>query len=171
MEIPNCVVDKIKKSANPLDNNYFNHAIPAINSLKNINSKNYCYDYFSMTINTLERLYKGFLDAANTHAEWYTLPSPHFLKDDHDLLKLVLEIKNNFSEVFPQTSKEEWRDIKNFLRDLRSEYTNSRYTTYPDYTDFKKLYNYVENQYNLLKDAIEIEHVFDSDCIELKEDF
>ena len=155
MVIPESVVAAIEKELKPEENSYFNHAVEALNALNKITKESYCSDYMSNVINSLERLYKGFLKAATKVCEWYRLPSESFLTDDHDVLGVMLEIKENFPDVFPKTDRETWRDTKAFLRDLRHEYTSARYETYPTFEEFSKVLGYVNAQKEILLSYIQ----------------
>lgn len=150
MNIPSSITNLVKEKAGPMDNAYFYHATSAYESLKKVTEKTYCYDHVSMVANTLERLYKGFLMSASEKCDWYSLPSSHFLSADHDILGMVLEIKQNFLDVFPRQDRQSWRDTKAFLRDLRNEYTAARYNSYPTYQEFVSIRNYLNDQYNLI---------------------
>lgn len=150
MNIPASITNQIKKEASPVDNHYFYHAEKALNALKYVNSDSYCYDHVAMAANTLERIYKGFLQSAVDNCDWYQLPSSRFLTADHDILGMVLEIKSKFQDVFPYQDRSQWRDTKMFLRDLRMEYSDSRYTSYPTYEEFVTLREYVSKQFDLI---------------------
>lgn len=150
MNIPSSITSLVKEKAGPMDNVYFYHAISAYESLSKVTEKTYCYDHVSMVANTLERLYKGFLMTASEKCDWYSLPSARFLSADHDILGMVLEIKQNFPDVFPRQDRQSWRETKSFLRDLRQEYTSARYTSYPTYQEFVALRGYLQSQYNLI---------------------
>ena len=154
MNIPISVIQTVENSAAPIDNSYFNHAEKAIQALDMVTPNSYCYDYMSNAINALERLYKGFLKAATKVCDWYRLPSETFLTDDHDILGMVLEIKDNFPDVFPRVEREVWRETKRFLRDLRAEYSHARYDTYPTYEEFRSVLEYIKSQQKLLTDYI-----------------
>lgn len=154
MNIPVSITSQIKKDASPVDNAYFYHAEKALDALQYVTSDSYCYDHVAMAANTLERVYKGFLQSAVEHCDWYQLPSPNFLTADHDILGMVLEIKSKFQDVFPYQDRSQWRDTKMFLRDLRMEYSNSRYTSYPTYEEFVTLRKYVSQQFNLIYDYV-----------------
>lgn len=154
MNIPSSIIKTVTDNAGPMDNNYFNHAVSALTALNKVTEDVYCYDYMSNVINALERLYKGFLKTATKTCDWYRLPSENFLNDDHDILGMVLEIKDNFPDVFPRVEREVWRETKNFLRDLRKEYTLSRYESYPTFEEFKAVREYVNGQYKLLESYI-----------------
>lgn len=154
MIIPSSISKAINDKASPMDNAYFEHAKKALDALNKVTEESYCYDYMSNIINVLERTYKGFLKAATKVCDWYRLPSENFLTNDHDILGMVLEIKDNFPDVFPRVEREVWRDTKNFLRDLRKEYTMSRYESYPDFTEFKAVREYTNNQYKLITEFI-----------------
>ncbi len=155
MQIPKEIISKIEQNTDIMDNNYFNHAVSALNSMNKLTEDNYSYDDMSKAANTLERVYKGFLYAAELKCDWYSLPYKNFLKEDHDILGMLEEIKKNFKEVFPREDRESWRATKNFLRDLRREYTSSRYDSYPTYDEFKVVLRYVNTQYEYIKDYIE----------------
>lgn len=155
MHIPTSITSLVKENAGFMDNPYFYHAINAREALNRITEKTYCYDYVAMAANTLERLYKGFLQTASEKCDWYSLPSPRFLTADHDILGMVLEIKQNFPYVFPKQDRQTWREIKAFLRDLRSEYTSARYTTYPTYQEFVSIRNYLNSQYKIITSYLE----------------
>lgn len=150
MNIPSSIQNRIKENSGPLENTYFFHAKSAYTALNKVTEATYCYDHVSMVANTLERIYKGFLQSAADHCEWYSLPSERFLSADHDILGMVLEIKQNFPDVFPRYDRQQWREMKGFYRDLRSEYTAARYTSYPTYKDFVTLRSYMQSQYNLI---------------------
>ena len=154
MNIPSSIVKTVNQNASPMDNIYFNHAVSSLKALSKVTAETYCYDYMSNIINTLERLYKGFLATAIKECDWYVLPSENFLCADHDILGVVLEIKENFPDVFPRVEREVWRETKQFLKDLRREYTNARYETYPTFEEFKMVRDYVVGQYELLADYI-----------------
>ena len=150
MNIPSSISNLVKENAGPFDNPYFYHAQSSYESLNKVTENTYCYDHVSMVANTLERLYKGFLQSASEKCDWYSLPSPRFLSADHDILGMVLEIKQNFPDVFPRQDRHSWRETKTFLRDLRSEYTSARYSTYPTYQEFVSLRSYMNSQYELI---------------------
>lgn len=158
MNIPLSVVQAINNNAGPLENNYFTHAIKSLQALNKVKEDDYCYDYTSNIINTLERLYKGFLKSASKFCEWYEPPGGidgAFLTANHDLLGMLKEIKSSFPDVFPRTAREEWRETKKFLMDLRREYTSARYDTYPSFDEFKTIRDFVNGQYTLIKTYIE----------------
>lgn len=154
MNIPSSIVSQVKKNSGPMDNKYFIYAESALNSLKKIDSDSYCYDYVSVAANVLERIYKGFLQSAVDNVDCYQLPVPNFLNMDHDILGMVLEIKRNFPDVFPYQDRQQWRDIKTFLRELRTEYTDARYNSYPTYEEFVAIRSYVDSQFNLIRNYI-----------------
>lgn len=150
MNIPSNILHSVKKTSNPLENRWFLHAENALQSLNKVSTETYCYDDISRCANVLERLYKGFLQAANDHCDFYSLPTPDFLNCDHDILGMVLEIKQNFTDVFPYMDRSDWRETKNFYRDLRQAYTESRYLTYPSYEEFSQLREYTNQQWDLI---------------------
>lgn len=154
IEIPKSIIQAFEKSSDPMDNDFFLHAKKALKSLNQMTEELYCYDHVSMAINSLERIYKGFLKAATIHCEWYSLPSENFLNEDHDILGMVLEIKENFPDVFPRVDRQAWRDTKDFLRDLRKEYSRARYDDYPSYSEFYDIRAYVNAQYELIENYI-----------------
>ncbi len=171
MYIPENIINIIEGNADPMDNNYFNHATSALNSINKVSEDNYCYDHISMAINTLERIYKGFIKAAVKECEWYQMPYDRFLTDDHDLIKLIKEIKANFPDVFPREDTDSWRATKNFLRDLRMEYSAARYDSYPTYDNLINLRRYINQQFNIIKEYIESGKLEDKNDVELKEDY
>ena len=140
--------------ADLLNNSYYVHATKAIKALKKVNLESYCPDYVSTAINALERFYKGFLYAADRYYKDYMLPCPKFLIRDHNILSLVEEIRVNFPEAIPSYTLKEWDETKTFLRKLRSEYSASRYETYPSYEEFSSLLEYVTDQSLILKDYL-----------------
>lgn len=152
--IPAAITKQIVVQSSPMENKYFVHAISALNSMNKTDETLFCYDDVSKAINTLERLYKGFLLAAHDHCDFYTLPSNNFLEKDHDILGMVLEIKQNFPDVFPRQDRSDWRATKDFYREIRRAYSDSRYITYPDYSEFLTLRAYVNQQYELLSSYI-----------------
>ena len=154
MNIPSDVINIINKNSGPLNNNYLIHAKNALEVLNKVTKDTYCYDHMSMVINTLERYYKGFLKASTDICDWYNLPDEEFLAVGHNLLKLVVEIKHSFSNVLPRTNWEEWQKTKDFLRDLRLEYTNSRYNTCPSYEEFKTVLEYKNDQKSRLMEYL-----------------
>lgn len=162
IEIPKSIIQAFEKSAEPIDNDYFIHANKAISSLNQMTEDLYCWDHMSMAINALERLYKGFLKAADIHLEWYSLPIIYdregnqldFLKKDHDLLRLYNEIKKNFPGVFPRTNREDWQKLKDLLRDMRTEYSEARYDDYPSFDNFREVLSFVNTQQKLLEDIV-----------------
>lgn len=151
LEIPQSILSAVKKESDVMDNRYLTHAIMALKSLDFVNEDNYCPDYISVAANTLERIYKGFLEAATIHCEDYQLPQPNFLTCDHDIYGMMMEIKRTFSDVFPYQSREDWQNTKKFLRSLRSEYTNARYSSYPTYEEFCSVRTYVKQQYQIVE--------------------
>ena len=155
MNIPQSILQTVSDNANPLDNHYFSHAESSINALNKVTGDLYCYDYMSNMINALERVYKGFLLAATKECDWYQLPTSDYIGKDHDILKLLQEIKSNFPSVFPREDRDAWRNTKSFLNDLRREYSLARYDSYPTYDEFSKVRDYVNNQYDIVKDYIE----------------
>lgn len=82
------------------------------------------------------------------------MPSLNFLDVDHDIYGMMAEIKTNFPDLFPYQSREEWRQTKNFLRDLRSEYSAARYSSYPTYEEFNIIRQYVKNQFTLIEEYL-----------------
>ena len=154
MNIPSSITNLVKQKAGPMENTYFYHAKSSYDALCKVNEDSYCYDHVSMAANTLERLYKGFLATAAEKCDWYSLPSPNFLSADHDILGMVLEIKQNFPDVFPRQDRQTWRETKVFLRDLRSEYTAARYTSYPTYQEFVSIRSHIKSQFELITDYL-----------------
>lgn len=156
MYLPNTIISQVKRESDPFDNRFFRHSQNALNSMKKVTDDTFCYDDISRAINTLERIYKGFLEAAQNKCDWYSLPSPNFLDADHDILGMVLEIKQSFPEVFPRMERQDWRDTKNFLKSLRVEYTDSRYSSYPNFAEFQTLLTYVQTQNKIICDYIKL---------------
>lgn len=171
MNIPSSIINTVNQSSGPMENNYFIHAISALNALNKVTEATYCYDYTANIINALERLYKGFLKTATRLCDWYRLPSENFLSDDHDILGMVLEIKDNFPDVFPRVEREIWRETKNFLRDLRKEYTLSRYESYPTFEEFKAIREYANGQLQLLESYINNHYLEKTNNKELELDY
>ena len=171
MNIPDSIARVIEVSADPMENSYFLHAKGALNALNKVTSETYCSDYMANIINVLERTYKGFLKAATVQCDWYSLPHEDFLTDDHDILGMVLEIKKHFPDVFPRVEREVWRQTKNFLRDLRREYSLSRYETYPSFSEFVAVRDYVNRQYGLIEKYIRENHLEQSNDKELGLDY
>ena len=163
MTIPDNILTALSQSEKPMDNNYFNHAASALKALKAVTEDTYCYDHLSMAANTLERIYKGFIKAAEKHLEWYSIPADMSLTQNHDILGFYIEIKQSFPNVFPRIDRDEWRATKEFLRDLRSEYTQARYESYPAFEEFQKVLKYVEKQYEIIQNAVEAEIVNDKE--------
>lgn len=71
MVIPSTIVNSVKENSDLMDNRYFSHAIMALKSLDAVKEDIYYPDFVSMAANTLERIYKGFLDTASTHCDDY----------------------------------------------------------------------------------------------------
>lgn len=171
MYIPESVIKQVDKASDPMDNRYFNHALSALNSLNKVTEDFYCYDDVSRAANVLERLYKGLLYAAESKNEWYQLPEQDFLNNDHDILKVLIEIRHSFPEVFPRESRDEWRATQRFLIDLRKAYSESRYETYPPYNEFCAIRRYVNQQKDYIEEYIksgELEKSFEDT---IKEDY
>ena len=171
MYIPENVRKSVKKNEDPLDNNYLNHAFSALKALNRVTEETYCYDDMSRAANVLERVYKGFLDVARSKNDWYQLPEEDFLTKDHDILGVFKEIKKSFPDVYPREDRDSWRATVKFLIDLRREYTNSRYISYPTYEDFVVIRKYVNDQYNIAKDYLKSGKLEEKDDNELKEDY
>ncbi len=148
MKIPESVVLSIKKG--PMDNQYFYHAYAATERLSKIKNKEISFynDDYATLINTLERLYKGFLQSKIDSGE-LNLPVG-FLSSDHDCIKLVNEIEK-FTPLFVINSKEDLRERDHFLIDLRRAYTSSRYYEDYSYEDFCALYDFVEKQKTVIE--------------------
>lgn len=151
MIIPSSV---IQTTRNPLENQYFVKANQTLSQIQKTTKETYYDDLISIAINTLERFYKGFLQAASDFDKDYTLPHPKFLTRDHDLLGMVVEIKENYPNVLPRYSKSDWHDFKNLLRDFRSYYTSARYTKDFTFEDFTQIVNFVQQQAELLQTYI-----------------
>jgi len=171
MYIPENIINEIDKNADPLDNSYFNHALPALNAINKVDSESFCYDDLSRAANVLERLYKGFLQAAVVKTEWYQLPYEKFLVEDHDILGMLKEIKRNFPEAFPRQDYNTWRATQSFLIELRQAYSFSRYTTYPTYEEFDKVRKYVNHQKDIFVEFIKEGGLEENRDTELKEDY
>lgn len=163
MIIPPDVSDMIDKTSDPLQNSYLNHARRSITALNKITEDTYCSDYYSNAVNCLERVYKGFLEAARLKCPWYSLPVSDFLTNDHRLSKLTSEIRVHFPEVLPRCTREEMQAQNRFLRELQHEYTDARYVTNPDFTEFSQLIKYVTAQQELITDYIKSPS-FKKDC-------
>jgi hypothetical protein len=150
--IPDFVLDEIPKS--PLENNYFNHlegAEGAWNRMTKIRNGeiDYIYDDYSSLINTLERYYKGLLDFKVKTEKDYDLDSD-FLTKDHKLNNFVDEIEKHFCLLSRPLSKSEKSQRRNFLYKLSRAYVEARYTEYHSFDDFKKLYEFVEKQREII---------------------
>ncbi len=173
MIIPQSILNQIAENANPMDNKYFNHAISDLNSLNKVTEETFCYGDISRAANILERLYKGFLYAGEKQCDWYQLPIPDFLTNDHNILKLVIEIKDSFPNFLPRLSREEWRETKTFLKDLRQEYTNSRYSSYPTFEELISIRKYINNQFELISEYIKSDKFTELDLEndDLQEDY
>lgn len=135
-------------------NHYLNHAQNSLQSLKKVDATNFCYDDVAKCINTLERFYKAFLWQAHEQCEFYQYPSAKFLTD-HDLLKLMLEIKKNFPDVLPRYNRMDWRNIKHFLLELKIEYNSCRYYSYPDYQLFSAIFHFTNQQAKCISKYLE----------------
>lgn len=162
MNIPSFVTNQIPKD--PFANDYFYHAEENWTRLEAIVAKRipYISSDFSMLVNTLEMYYKGFLKSMSDNVKGYSLPeipnhkddNEYFLKKDHHLAGLVEEIEDHFLNISPTYTKKDRRDHDRFLNDLQWEYTKARYTTYPSFEDFKKVYQFASNQRNSIRDYI-----------------
>lgn len=135
---------------NILDNIFFDHAFTAWLRLKDIRDEKipYISDDYSILINTLERFYKGFLQSKLSTNKEFTLPKD-YLTNDHDLLKLTKKIEK-FTPLFNCKNDEERNNKNIFFRNIRKQYTSSRYSEFISKTDFDKLYDFVEAQKSLL---------------------
>ena len=118
----------------------------ALVCLRQVTPETFCDDHISMAVNTLERIYKGFLQAETL------LPGSYIAKDSkinngHNVYALHLEISNHFNiKGFNSLSKEELKRIKNYAVD----YTRARYWDDYSYKDLKIIVNLIENKRNVL---------------------
>ncbi len=156
MNIPQYLIDEINKNSDPLDNHYFLHAFSALDSINRVDEKTFCFDDMCRAINTLERLYKGLLYAADCKLSWYHIPdsTPNFLRSDHNLIRIFREIVENFPKAFPRQSHNEWQKTKDLLYRLRKSYTASRYDDYPTYEEFDAVRTYVNDHKDIIVNYI-----------------
>jgi len=148
MKIPDSVLKKVQKS--PFDNNYFYHAEPAWKRLELISNKEieYYSDDFALLVNTIERLYKGFLKTKMEEDPTF-LNYPGFLSSDHDLNKLVVEIER-FVTLSVCETRQDYKERRFFFDDLRKAYTEARYTDEPTFEEFQKVYEFALNQKEII---------------------
>lgn len=154
MNIPESVIKAIEKNSSPLDNSYFNHARKSLSALDKVTEETYCSDYMSNAINCLERVYKGFLKAATIKCDWYQLPKENFLTIDHDIWGIYKEIKKSFPDVFPRLDTNEWSEFRKYMLDLRTIYTDARYSTFPDYKEFLAVKDFAKSELQIIEDYI-----------------
>jgi len=158
MRIPSCAIKKPGKD--PLNNPYFQHANNAWKQLRAIKGGQikYCSDNYSMLINTLERYYKGLLQAKADNDSSFVL-KPNYLTCDHDLIKLANKIRKDVTEIFGATTQEEIREMKLLLFNLRKRYTSCRYSEFATFAEFLELYKFVELQREIILEYIDKEFV------------
>ncbi|MCR5202473.1 MAG: hypothetical protein K6D02_05230 [Lachnospiraceae bacterium] len=154
MNILQHLIDEINKKSDPLENHYFIHAFSALEALNRVDKNNFCYDDVSRAVYTLERLYKGFLYAAQENLGWYRVPDTQFLTQQHDLSVLFKEIMNCSPYVFPRQNRYEWEETQQFLKDLSNACFESRYTTYPTYEEFDSIRKFVNYQKKIIETFI-----------------
>lgn len=141
----------------PHDNNFYEHALNSMLRFQAIyeGTVPYISDDFAMLINTLERLYKGFLQYQLDTNPNFSLQKG-FLTNDHDLLKLTKKIEQ-FLPLFECKTNEERADKNMFFKELRRKYTQARYTEMVPEADFKELYLFVEKQMKRMESYFEKE--------------
>lgn len=149
MIIPDSITKMIQKK--PTDNNYFYHADENMKRLSEIyeGKVSYISSDLSLLINTLEMYYKGYLQSKLDEGIGYKLPAG-FLTENHDLFKLADEITDNFIPLFSKDTVGDINSAENFYRHLRHYYTAARYTEYPNYSEFKEVYEFVLAHKNLV---------------------
>ncbi len=171
MYIPESLIEDINKNTGPMENRFFEHAFSALKALNKITADTYCYDDISRAANVLERIYKGFLQAAVIKDDWYQLPEEDFLDKNHDILGMLKEIKRSFPEVFPRQERDDWIATQKFLSDLRKAYSESRYITCPSYDEFSLIRRYVNQQTEVIKEYLESGRLEEIHDLELREDY
>lgn len=107
-----------------------------------------------MLINTLERLYKGFIQSKVDSIDSYKIPVD-FLTRDHDINSLVEEIECNFCQLPPKLDRSERAIRRRFFMDMRRAYTSARYAEEFTYQEFCELYVFVEKQRGILLNALQ----------------
>jgi len=149
MQIPDFIMEDIQKK--PTDNAYFYHAEDAFKRMTVVNNKHidYCFDDYSVLINTLERYYKGYIQSKLDSIPEYKIPID-FLTRGHNIKELVEEIECNFIPLSKELDKNERNIRRHFFDCLKKMYTASRYSEYPTFTEFQELYRFVEKQREII---------------------
>lgn len=170
MDIPPSILNTFSKNKKQMNNEFFNHAALAFDSLTIVNQSTYCPDHFSMAVNTLERYYKGVLISASENSD-YSMSRDMMdkISTTHDMLVVLTEIKSNFKDIFPKVSAQEWREQKEFLRTLRRAYTTSRYTSYPTYSEFCVVREFVKTQKEQIEEFFQTKG-FEKDTLDIELD-
>lgn len=152
MIIPQDILCQFEGYNEYFDNDSFQHAISAYEKLSKIKEEDYFEDLYSNLICTLERFYSGFLISAEKYIDVYFIPKdkadPYGRKiteTKHKLFALKREILNNF-DVFPSQSLEETAREKGILSNLTREYSDSKYSTYPTYEEFRSVLEFVTRE-------------------------
>lgn len=139
LDIPCSLVSSLKES--PFDNNYFQMYTDMRKSLDRVVSGKDTYSsyHYSMLINNLELYLKGYLSYKLKMGEW-TEPHPHYLTEDHKIMKLIDQVKK-FVPLFNDLTSKEWSELQKFVSGVCRQYTTARYSIYVPYEDFLQLNN------------------------------
>jgi len=135
--IPGAVKKVINNS--DIDNFYFKMYKNMRKSLNQVIEGNDTYSsyHYSMLINNFELFLKGFLYHKLNTGEWKE-PHPHYLTEDHKIMKLLDQI-NKFVPLYTGMNQKEINEFQRFVSRICRQYTTARYSEYVAYEDFLQL--------------------------------
>ena len=152
INIPTSILQKIPNT--PKGNNFFDHAEKSFRQCEKYYSGEYefCSDNVAQIINVLERYYKGYLEV--TFKERGCPIPKEELEMDHHLYKYAKMITDNGLIPLIDTScHEKINESRVFYRELQNLYIDSRYKTTCSFEDFKKIFEFVSTQREIIIDA------------------
>lgn len=135
----------VKKALNTssIDNFYLKMYKNMRKSLNQVIEGNDTYSsyHYSMLINNFELFLKGFLFQKLNTGEWKE-PHPHYLTEDHKIMKLLDQI-DKFIPMYSNMTQKDKAEFQKFISGICRQYTTARYSEYVPYEDFLQLNNEV----------------------------
>lgn len=128
------------------------HAEESYKVLKKVYHKDipFISDYYSMMVNTFERMYKGILEEYANNNPKYRLNESVMYTHHLDLLAKTVD------KVIPvMSNRNQYRTLLNSLSDISIGYTKSRYSDFYEYEDFASVYRLFEKQRKYLYSNME----------------
>lgn len=157
MIMPPLIQEQFNINTDINENDYYRHALIDFGRMTDVyeGKTSYICSDMSTLAKTLERFYKGAIEIKMKENPDFQIRQGNLRSIGHNLKNLVITLENLTGwKMFDYSKKNSYRDRDIFLNDLKSEYEDSSYRTYPTFEDFKIAYITVASQKELLEEYL-----------------